>query len=248
MTSKWFPALVFLFVIVLWGGSGYWLHDFKERGTFGDMFGAINALFSGLAFGGVVYAILLQRKDLELQKNEIDSRKKESVSESYLTNSITLLERAYIVLADVDDSGWPSNKRMNWLASARFLKASENLSNLITEDVHKRIYKEHLEYWRARLHDLIMPSQLGHNGFPPNYFADKAEHFLAYSGRTRPPLALKSVAVLYRFVRWPKDYEDPLKDESRFTSEEIEEMRTFGPHGLGALLTELEQLKQKKDV
>jgi len=248
LKTKWIPALAFLLVIFLWGGSWYWLYDFKERGTFGDMFGAVNALFSGLAFGGVIYAILLQREDLERQKEEVTSRKKESVSETYLNNSITLLERAYLVLSDLDDTGLPKNKRINWLASARFLKAGESLSGLITEDAHKRIYKEHLEYWRARLHDLIMPSQLGNVGFTPNYFAERAEHLLAYSGRTRPPLALRSVALLYRFVRWPRDYEDPLKGESSFTLEEIEKMNSFGPKGLGALLTEYEQLKLKKDA
>lgn len=42
-----------------------------EYGTFGDMFGSINALYSGMALGGVVIAILLQRKDLQLQFAEM---------------------------------------------------------------------------------------------------------------------------------------------------------------------------------
>lgn len=35
------------------------------------MFGAVNALFSGLAFAGLIYTIVLQKQDLELQRNEI---------------------------------------------------------------------------------------------------------------------------------------------------------------------------------
>lgn len=35
------------------------------------MFGAINALFSGLALAGVVVAILLQRTELQLQREEL---------------------------------------------------------------------------------------------------------------------------------------------------------------------------------
>jgi hypothetical protein len=35
------------------------------------MFGAANALFSGLAFAGVIVAILLQRNELELQREEL---------------------------------------------------------------------------------------------------------------------------------------------------------------------------------
>ncbi len=40
-------------------------------GQFGDAFGTVNALFSGLALLGVVYAILLQREDLELQRKDL---------------------------------------------------------------------------------------------------------------------------------------------------------------------------------
>ena len=54
-------------VVILWL-TNYW-HLFHEsettRGTFGDMFGAVNALFSGLAFAGVVVAILLQGHQIE---------------------------------------------------------------------------------------------------------------------------------------------------------------------------------------
>jgi hypothetical protein len=43
----------------------------KTAGEFGDMFGAVNALISGLAFLGVVVAILLQRQELGLQRKEL---------------------------------------------------------------------------------------------------------------------------------------------------------------------------------
>lgn len=38
--------------------------DFAERGQFGDMYGLANAVFSGLAFLGLIIAIHLQRQDL----------------------------------------------------------------------------------------------------------------------------------------------------------------------------------------
>lgn len=58
-------------VIILWAGSGIALYALKERGTFGDMFGAVNALFSGLAFAALVYTINLQRTELRLQRLEL---------------------------------------------------------------------------------------------------------------------------------------------------------------------------------
>jgi hypothetical protein len=37
----------------------------STRGQFGDLFGAINAFFTGLAFAGVVVTLFLQRRELE---------------------------------------------------------------------------------------------------------------------------------------------------------------------------------------
>lgn len=41
------------------------------------MFGAVNALFSGLAFAGLFYAILLQRQELALQREELSLARQE---------------------------------------------------------------------------------------------------------------------------------------------------------------------------
>lgn len=43
----------------------------ENSGQFGDSFGALNTLFSGLAFAGVIYAILLQKDELSLQREEL---------------------------------------------------------------------------------------------------------------------------------------------------------------------------------
>ena len=49
---------------------------YAARGTFGDQFGAVNALFSALAFAGLIYTIILQMNELRYQREElIDNRK-----------------------------------------------------------------------------------------------------------------------------------------------------------------------------
>ncbi len=60
-------------VLLVLGGAAVFLmgSTWTERGTIGDSFGMTNALFSGLAFAGVVYAILLQRQELALQREEL---------------------------------------------------------------------------------------------------------------------------------------------------------------------------------
>lgn len=49
----------------------------SDRGTFGDMFGALNTFFSALAFGGLIYTIILQRSDLRLQMEVQEDQIKE---------------------------------------------------------------------------------------------------------------------------------------------------------------------------
>lgn len=71
----------FLIVLVIWILSGvgvyFYFSTWQDRGTFGDMFGAINALFSGLAFLGVIITIYLQKRELEYQRKELIETKNE---------------------------------------------------------------------------------------------------------------------------------------------------------------------------
>lgn len=73
--------IVGLIIIVIWAGSGWLLCYFfntpQEPGTFGDMFGAINALFSGLAFAGLIITLLYQKEELQLQREELQQTRKE---------------------------------------------------------------------------------------------------------------------------------------------------------------------------
>lgn len=49
----------------------------EVRGTFGDMFGAVNSVFSGLAFAGIIITIYLQREELKEQREELRLTRKE---------------------------------------------------------------------------------------------------------------------------------------------------------------------------
>ena len=53
------------------------IDDWDVRGQFGDLFGSVNSLFSGLAFAGLVITIIQQRHDLQLQRQANDQSKKE---------------------------------------------------------------------------------------------------------------------------------------------------------------------------
>lgn len=74
-------VFAFSLVIVLWVGCllvMLFLIDTPEhRGLSGDMFGSVNALFSGLAFVGITLTILLQRNELVLQRRDLALTRKE---------------------------------------------------------------------------------------------------------------------------------------------------------------------------
>jgi hypothetical protein len=73
-------------VVILWGVSPFIVHWLFEsgrllgestsaaRGQLGDMFGAVNALFTGLAFAGTLYLIALQRQTFADQQREMEKQ------------------------------------------------------------------------------------------------------------------------------------------------------------------------------
>lgn len=85
--SFWVLFWIALAVVALWIGAGLVLYDanagtpiWGERGTFGDMFGSVNALFSGLAFAGIIFTVLLQRQELQLQRHELKLQRDEIIA------------------------------------------------------------------------------------------------------------------------------------------------------------------------
>jgi hypothetical protein len=89
MTKKSIVILI-LSVIVLWVMTPLifsWIYPVTQeltikdvmaiRGQAGDIYGSVNALFSGLAFVGVVVAIALQSQELALQRKEIAPNREE---------------------------------------------------------------------------------------------------------------------------------------------------------------------------
>jgi len=49
----------------------------QQAVKFGDLFGSVNALFSGLAFVALIYTIHLQRQELSLQRTELKLQREE---------------------------------------------------------------------------------------------------------------------------------------------------------------------------
>ena len=69
-----------LLVTIIWAISALGLvltvSDFSKSGTFGDSFGVLNTLFSGLAFAGIIVTVKIQNDDMREQRKELQKQKK----------------------------------------------------------------------------------------------------------------------------------------------------------------------------
>lgn len=135
-TKSDYTILIVLIMAVIviyassWALVDYFI-DHNERGTFGDKFGAVNALFSGLAFAGLIFTIVLQRKELSLQREELQLTRKEmedQTAEFEKQNSTLRLQRF-------------ENTFFQLLS--QFESVTDNLSFSYMEDLsHKEYYAE----------------------------------------------------------------------------------------------------------
>jgi len=82
-TTKPYSNLITMFfaVFIIWIASAILIYfsysNWADRGTFGDMFGAVNALYSGLAFAALIYTIFMQREEIKMNRQEIVLNRKE---------------------------------------------------------------------------------------------------------------------------------------------------------------------------
>lgn len=76
-------AAIILFIWIFYPFAAVWLQkteslDFFEKiGPFGDSFGALNTLFAGLAFAGIIVTIRQQSEDLKSTQQEIKNTNRE---------------------------------------------------------------------------------------------------------------------------------------------------------------------------
>jgi hypothetical protein len=81
MSATRFLVATLTVVLLIWLGTWvltvYFLSAWPERGQFGDLFGSVNALFSGLAFAGLLFTVRLQQEQLSTQRKEFGAQLKE---------------------------------------------------------------------------------------------------------------------------------------------------------------------------
>ncbi len=106
----WFCSPWIIQAWILWLNK---VGNYSDFGTFGDMFGTINALFSGLTIAGLLYTIFLQRKEMsnaqaagmeqkKLAEDQIDLLKKQVRRAAYQRYEETFLSLIQLHLRHFD--------------------------------------------------------------------------------------------------------------------------------------------------
>ena len=98
----------------------------SDASSFGDMFGAVNALFSALAFAGVVYALILQDNETRLNAEQFQKSLKATEISAKLTAYSTLLQECDSALKRYER--WEQNN-----PDADYRSVKETVRNKIKE-------------------------------------------------------------------------------------------------------------------
>ncbi len=94
----WLIPIAVMALIFLLFYQGYFPlkgNDIAERGQFGDSFGVLNSLFTGLGFGGIVVTLLIQQRQLQHQESVIKLQR-ESEQTAHYEGTLHRLIELYI--------------------------------------------------------------------------------------------------------------------------------------------------------
>lgn len=80
--------------------------DGTEKGVFGDMFGASNALFTGLSFTGLIITILLQSRELKDTRNEVRKQGDMLAIQRFENTFFTLISCHHQIVADLRSNSY----------------------------------------------------------------------------------------------------------------------------------------------
>ena len=187
-TNYWPLILLSVGVVGLFGLS-WWLlastiGNSEKQGQFGDQFGAVNALFSGLAFAGLIFTIILQKKELALQREELTETRaelkgqKEQLEEQNKTLKIQRFENTFFQMLNQFQE-IVNNISFSYIDSfdkAHTVKGRDAFYDSFEVAIHKTKLQDwdpfHINHKYVGMRDII--KSLGSDGyyesFTPTYF------------------------------------------------------------------------------
>ena len=162
-----FGGITFLFFVY-----GVWIFDvfprfgtlkqWSDKGTFGDSWGMLTALFSALAFGGLLITIFQQQADLKLTRDEIRDTRDEMKLHQFENTFFKMLETYNRILSDLDltrgtngdtvVTGTDCIRMLLKILHRTYHKTEE--PNFIFDADRAKFPRVYEEFWQARRGDL----------------------------------------------------------------------------------------------
>ncbi|MEI9919922.1 MAG: hypothetical protein WDO14_14155 [Bacteroidota bacterium] len=204
---KWYHWLIFAGVLLLWGGG--WLYvgnkykALTDAGPFGDQFGFVNSLFSGLAFAGIIITIILQSQELKEQRKELaltrDEYRKQTINlkrQRFETTFFNMIDMQQRSLASINFNEGVGVQGISQFMSLVYQKFT-NMKGLIS-------YEEQ--------HDAYIRALIGHTfeGFVSSYVNSLNNTYVFVKG------AKLNKDATERYLLILKNYLSPIEIEFLF--------------------------------
>lgn len=98
-----FAGMLLVFFMLGLYAAGVWFfsENMASRGQFGDMFGGVNSIVSGMTLAGLVFTIYLQRIELQLAHDEVAWREATNIKQQVGSTFFRLLQLQATILTDL---------------------------------------------------------------------------------------------------------------------------------------------------
>lgn len=137
--NRW---LWFVAVIIIWIGSYFAIYQLYGKadgpGTFGDQFGAINALFTGLSLAGIIITLIQQQEELTAQRREFMTSRAMTIVYKQVEMVANVVHNAYYLKVNLSQKAlerWGVTKEPNLEISGIY--AVNNWNDLISRSENK---------------------------------------------------------------------------------------------------------------
>ncbi|RZJ63654.1 MAG: hypothetical protein EOO45_20650, partial [Flavobacterium sp.] len=142
--ENWSLIGLLLAIILLWGLS--WLAvdkmycSIQSRGAFGDKFGFANSLFSGLALGGIIYSLILQRKETKEAREEFIDQNFQTIFFNLLQTQRQIADN---INAEIRYLASYSREQTFFVTGRQFFIESKNQLEKILTALNSPVYSEY---------------------------------------------------------------------------------------------------------
>lgn len=169
-------SFVVLFLYIGFGIAGrFAFGKIDNPGIFGDMFGSINALFSGFALLGIILTIYLQTRELELQRIELTETRevikdqKQEMSQQNSTLSLQRFENSFFNLLSSHTSIVSEIEMRDKHVISKILSSGRNCFEIFYRHL-KSTYQEVKSTPIERINDAYESHYINHQKFVGHYF------------------------------------------------------------------------------